>query len=118
MATSTTRTVTIASAGDIISGETFSATPNTSTPRLQDVVSLSSGNNTITVPSSGTAVPNALTIIPPASNGVQLTLKGVNGDTGIAIHLTDPTTIALGSAVTSLVISAASNISGLRFLWT
>lgn len=118
MATSTTRSTTIQTAGDIISGQTFSATPNPSTPRPEDVVSLSSGNNTITVPSSGTAVPIAVTILPPVSNAVALTLKGVNGDTGILLHLVDPTTIAIGSTVTSFVISAASNVAGVRLIWT
>ena len=51
------------------------------------VVSLSSGNNTITIPTGTTRVmvvgPNMTTPIPNPSYAGTLTLKGVNGDTGI-----------------------------------
>jgi hypothetical protein len=64
--------------------------------------------NTITVP-SGT--PTTCIIQPPSTNTLTTTLKGVSGDTGVAIHKTQPTFISLDPSVTSFVItlSAGSN---------
>lgn len=79
---------------------------------------LSSGNNSITVPSNAAAV----TIIPPRTNTgdneVTITLKGVNADTGFAIHPTDPTSIGLESTVTSFVLNVSDDLSGTRFIWS
>lgn len=118
MATSSTRVGTITFAGDVIGSIALTATPNTSTPRPEETVTLASGNNTITVPSSGTAVPNAVTIIPPSGNVVVLKVKGVAGDTGISIHLTDPTTIALATTVTTFVLNASTDVAGIRLIWS
>jgi len=117
MAVAATRSTTIVFSGDVVGTQTHDAADNTSSPGAVDVQTLASGANTITVPTGGT-VPTAVTIIPPASNAVQLTLKGVAGDTGIALHLTDPTVIALASSVVSFVINAASSCTGVRFIWS
>lgn len=45
----------------------------------------------ITVPASSTA----MLIIPPSTNVGAITLKGVTGDTGVKLHQTKPTCIAL-----------------------
>jgi hypothetical protein len=50
-------------------------------------------------------------ITPPTGNAVTLTLKGVNGDTGVAMHLTNATHLALASGVTSFVINAGGSVS-------
>lgn len=106
MSVTSGRSVTITFTGDIEYTQSFSAT-NVSTGSGQNqLVSLSSGNNTITVPSNAVAV----TIEMPSGNTVQVTLKGVNGDTGIALHLTDPTSIGL-NAVSSFVLNAASAVT-------
>ena len=47
-----------------------------------------------------------------------ITLKGVSGDTGVALHLTDPSTIALASSVTSFVLTTGGAITGVRLIWT
>lgn len=82
-----------------------------------EVKSLISGNNTITVPTGGTMV-SAVTIVPPVGNTVILTLKGVNGDTGIPLHLTGPSSLALPSTATSFVINASDVLTGLRLYWS
>jgi hypothetical protein len=77
-------------------------------------VNLTSGNNTINVPSGATG----LTIVMPTANTVQVTLKGVNGDTGIPLNLTDPSSIGILPTLTSLVLNAASALTGLRLIWS
>lgn len=50
-------------------------------------------NNSITLPNSGNCT--AAIIVPPVNNTVTLLLKGASGDTGLYIHKTMPTVIAL-----------------------
>ena len=54
----------------------------------------------------------------PDSRTASLTLKGVTGDTGVALHLTDPTTIALASSVTTFCLTAGGTVTGLRIYWS
>lgn len=116
MATTATRTTILEFTGDItLSPQQFSDVNNNSVGG-SDVQNLSSGNNTITVPTGGT-VACSVTIIPPPGNAVQITLKGIAGDTGIALHLTQTLTLSLASSVTSFVLNAASAVTGLRLIW-
>lgn len=117
MATTAQRSVTIQFTGDISAANTFAAANNGSSPGQIEIRSLASGANTITPPSGGTT-PRAVTIIPPAGNLNLITLKGIAGDTGVVLHLTDPTTIALNSPVTTFVLNAAAIIDGVRLVWT
>ena len=117
MAVTATRSTTVVFSGDVVGTQTHDAADNAASAGAVEVKTLASGANTITVPTGGT-VPTAVTIIPPASNAIQLTLKGIAGDTGIALHLTDPTVIALSSSVTTFVINAANTCTGVRFIWS
>ena len=58
--------------------------------QVQQIV-LQSGANTITVPS--TPAPSGCVIVLPATNTAVTTLKGVSGDTGIAIGKTTTTVL-------------------------
>lgn len=91
---------------------------NAASPAVIENQSLASGNNTITKPDDAVAV----TIKPPDSNigddEVTITLKGVNGDTGIAIHPTAPTSIGLDSTVTSFVLNASDDLDDVRLIWS
>lgn len=117
MSTTATRTITIGLSGDVVGTEAFSAAANAASPGgVQAPVTLSSGNNTITVPTGGTT-PTAVTIIPPVGNTNLITLKGINGDTGVPLHKTDPTSIALDSTCASFVLNAAAQIVGVRLVW-
>lgn len=70
---------------------------------------LATGNNTITNPGTQTRA----TLIPPVSNVTGWTLKGVAGDTGIALALSEPTVLSMISA-TGFVL----NNSGASFtIW-
>ncbi len=117
-----TRAVLIAFSRDIISRITLNALDNTVTPGIAaDMVTLTtanSGNNTIAVPSGTGIVVTGLTIVPPDDNTDVIILKGVAGDTGIPLHVTDPTSIGLNSTFASLVLHVAAQIDNVRLIWT
>jgi hypothetical protein len=117
MSVTATRVSTIVFTGDVSGTESASAASNTSSPGQIEIKTLASGANTITVPTAGT-VPAAVTIVPPSANTTSLTLKGVTGDTGVRIHNTDPTVIALDSSVTTFCLTAGASITGVRFIWS
>ena len=105
MSVTSDRTITIQFTGDVEFSQPFDAASSALGTGDNNVVSLSSGNNTITVPTNAVAV----TIIKPSDNTVQIIAKGVNGDTGIRLHLTDPDSISLGTSPV-LVLNAASSV--------
>lgn len=70
---------------------------------------LTSGYNSVTVPSGATGV----VIQPPFGNTVQLTLKGATGDTGIPMHKTNMHVQSLDSTATVVGITAATGTTGL-----
>ena len=119
MAVASQRTIAIVMTGDIAITTSVAAAQNTNAPGDVDVFSLAAGPNTISLPTGGTA-PLGATIIPPPGNTQALTLKGVAGDTGIAMHLTDPCSISFPVAAppASFVINAAGIVNGLRVIWT
>lgn len=113
------RSVTVNLTGDVISDKIFAAAGNAVSPGAITIQALSSGNNTITLPISTGVTVKAATIIPPADNVTAITLKGVAGDTGVAISKTDPTSIAFDTpAPVSFVLNAGAAIQGLRIVWT
>lgn len=117
MAVTSTRRVIVNFTGDfneqVDSGiPSANLSTNASSPGQTENKALSTGNNTITPPTGAVGV----TIILPSGNTVLLTLKGVNGDTGIVLHLTHPTSIGL-NGVGTFVISAASAIT-VRLVWS
>lgn len=107
------RQVIIQFSGDYDAAIEYEAS-NALSPGDIDIVTLASGNNTITVPSGATGV----TIKPPDDNEETITFKGVNGDTGVALHLTDATSIGLKSSVTSFVLNASATIEDVRLIWS
>lgn len=119
MSITATRTVTVGFSGDIAYGpQPFSALDNLVSPGQTDLTSFVSGANTITAPVVSGVVVTGLTIIPPAGNTTAMTMKGVSGDSGFPIHKTDPTSIGIDTGFTSLIISAASTITGVRVIWS
>ena len=102
MSVTSQRSIILGNSGDVEYSQTFSAADSSAGSGQNQLVSLASGNNTITVPDDAVAV----TIIPASDNEETLKIKGVNGDTGIQIHPTDPTSLGLDD-VTSFVINAS-----------
>jgi hypothetical protein len=72
-------------------------------------VDLSSGANTISVPTGTTLV----IIVPPTTNTQTLTLKGVTGDTGVQLKKTKPTILAWQTG-SSFVLTAGASIAGVE----
>lgn len=121
MAVTSTRVVTVTVIGDGLNGGgVFSAANNALAPGDVDIFTLPTGSTVIAFPTGGSAVQGA-TIIPPAGNTNTITVKGTTADTGVVIHRTDPTSIALdtnATTQTSLVITVSSTVTGLRVVWT
>lgn len=116
MPTTANWTATLTCTGDDTSVKTQVAAANVTSPSQDQFVNLASGANTLTAPVA--AAPTRLTIIPPAGNTVALTLKGVTGDTGVTIHKTDPTSVAVDPAIVSVCLTAANTVNGVRVLWS
>ncbi len=112
------RQIAINTTGDAIVNNIYEAAENLVAPNSVTIHELVAGANTITVPVATGVVVKAATIIPPADNDQTMILKGVTGDTGVGLHLTDPTSIGLAPTVLSFVITAGGTISGLRVVWT
>jgi pyruvate/oxaloacetate carboxyltransferase len=106
MSTTSDRFVQVQFTNDVEFSQPFSAQTNATSPGVNVLQALTTGANTVTVPSGSIAV----TIIKPAANTVALTLKGVAGDTGIALNLLDPDSISLAS-VSTFVLNAASAVT-------
>ena len=117
MAITSNRRIIVEFDDDVYARNRFDAAENTDSPGVANIVTLALGNNTITPPSGGTT-PKALTIVPPVGNTETITLKGVNGDTGVVLHVTDPTSIALNSSTNTLVLTASAEIIGVQLIWS
>lgn len=112
MSVTSNRSTVITWTGDVEYTQEFEAAVNASGSGKNDLTNLSSGNNTITCPTSAKAV----TIVPPVGNTVVLKLKGVAGDTGVSLSLTDPGSYPITD--TTFVLNAASALTGLRLIWS
>jgi hypothetical protein len=71
------------------------------------------GDNTLDVPLDAVA----LTLVPPASNAAVLTLKGSSGDTGIVLHATHPSSIAI-DPLAPIILNVDIDVEGVRLIWT
>ena len=102
--------------GDVGGGKTigpFSIAP--ATPIVDTThVTLSSGANTITVPTTA----NGVVIVPPTNNAQTLTLKGVTGDTGVAISKINPTLLPFDtSPPANFCLTAGGTVTNCEFQW-
>lgn len=115
MSVNATRVIGIGFTGDVNAPNlTYSAADNAASPGMVQNIALISGANIITPP-AGT---KAVTIIPPTANTSVLRLKGISGDTGIVLHLTDPSSISLDISLTSTFCITASLAVTVRFVWS
>ena len=113
MSVTSTRYISITFEGDVTGTQRETAASNAASAGAITYQSLTTGNNTIAQPAGGLT---AVTIVPDSTNTFDLILKGDNADTGIPLHHTDPSSIALGSSPT-IVINAAGSV-GVRFIWS
>ena len=122
MAATGKRTITLSFYGDLGGAspglvQPIVAADNNASPAQVQIVTLAIGDNTITVPASGTTA-KACTIVKPAANEVAIKLKGNAGDTGVRLHDTDPDTISLNAAQTTFILNVAAEVVGVRLWWT
>jgi hypothetical protein len=118
MSVTSSRTVQVQFSGDITGNIIQSALDNAVAFGKEDLVTLAIGANTISPPVVAGLVITGLTIIPPAANVNLITLKGITGDTGVPLHKTDPTSIALDPTFVSLILTVTVQVSGVRLIWT
>lgn len=115
MSVTSKRVIGISFSGDLDApGLTYEAADNATSPGIINRITLTIGANTITVPTGFKAV----TIVPPAANTSLITLKGVTGDTGVPLHLTDPSSIGLDSTESTFVLNAAAEITNVQLIWS
>ena len=74
---------------------------------------LTSGDNTITVPSGAVEV----LIVPPAASVVVKKLKGIGGDTGVTISPSQPMMLSLPAGATTFILNAGSTET-VTLVWT
>lgn len=125
MAVTSFRQSVVTFTGDVTEQDVRSViAANGTAPGLITISNLVPGNNTITLPTiAGLGFNcNSVTIIPPVGNTDILTLKGVNGDTGIPLHKTDPTIIALDPTTfttgsTFVISNAGAGTKAVRMIW-
>lgn len=116
MSTTAKRKTTITFSGDVAGTQEIEAADNTASAGSVQIVNLSSGANTITVPTGGT-VPTCCTITKPSDNTTSITFKGVTGDTGVRLHNTDPDSISIHSSVTTFCLTAGAAMI-VRIFWS
>lgn len=73
-------------------------------------INLASGANVISIAPGATAA----VILMPSTNSLLVTLKGVSGDTGIAINRSTWTVISFDPTATSFVLTAAGVVNGVE----
>lgn len=113
MAVTSNRIARISFSGDVNAPDlTYAAAQNTASPGMVETKALANGFNSIAVPTGSKSV----TIIPPSGNTTTLTLKGVTGDTGIGLHLTDPTSIGLATGQATVGITTNGAVT-VRLVW-
>ena len=119
MAVTSNATYTVTLTGDITLQDNFAHAQNANSPGQVEVIDLASGFNSITVPQvASTGVATGCLIIPPSANTTNITLKGVTGDTGIQLHDSNPTFLAIDPTQATIGLTAASAISAVRFIFT
>ena len=116
MSVNSVRTISVQNTGDVAGVQTVQSS-NASAPGVIQLTSLASGDNTITVPTGG-STPQAATVVFPSNNAVLVKLKGAGGDTGVKLHATAPTSIALDATQTTFILNAASAVTGVRIIWS
>ena len=118
MSTHCTRSTTLTYTGDLTLTQVIEALENPASPGVVELRNLAVGDNTITVPVATSTVCVAVTIEPPDSNVNQILLKALPGDTGLALHVTQPMTLSIAPSQTSFVLTVETEIPGVRFFWS
>lgn len=118
MTISAVRTASISySGGDTTAGTGIStSSTNADAPMAgAQLVNLSSGFNTVTLPTGHTIY--GVDITPPSGNTTTLTLKGITGDTGVPLHLTKTTSVAFAAGTTTFGLTTGGAMAVSLSYW-
>lgn len=118
MSVTSSRTVQIQFNGDYTADLIYSALDNPTSIASINWIDLAVGNNAVTAPIITGFNVTGLTIIPPAGNTVVLELKGITTDSGLPLHVTDPTSLALDTSFLGLVLFVTVAVVGVKLIWT
>lgn len=118
MSVTANRSVRLQFTGDVTWSEDFTASVNSVANAQSEVKSLSAGFNAFTIPTGGSSVPSAVTVVPATTNTIGMILKGVTGDTGIGLHINSPSCIALATTATTFGITAATTGAIVRLIYS
>ncbi len=113
MSVTSSRSIVLGFTSAVEYTQEFSAAASTTSSGQNQLVSVTTAL-TVTVPSNSVAV----TIIPPTANTTALTVKGVSGDTGVGLHLTDPSSIGLSTTQSTFILAAATTTAGVRLIFS
>ncbi|MEM2990146.1 MAG: hypothetical protein QXQ02_03075 [Halobacteria archaeon] len=97
--------------GVVVEGSPRFVNPNAY--RRVDIMNLNAGDNTISIPSWA----GIMNIIFPASNTVNIVLKGAASDTGISVHPAGELTMILKNPPASFILNASGSITGVQIRW-
>lgn len=87
-------------------------------PCLNQLVSLTTGDNEITVPDVDDFTVHGVAIVPPAANVVEPILKGVAADTGITLSASFVSVFQFGATLpASIWFEVDDDLTGLRLVW-
>ena len=104
--------------GDEESELIFNSGSLADSPCMNELKTLTTGNNTITLPVVTDFTVHGVVILPPSGNTIQPTVKGVNGDTGFIISESKASVIQFGATVpVSFVLNVSAGIDGIRLVW-
>lgn len=96
----------------------YNSGPLVDSMRIQDLVTLLTGDNTLTVPVIVGFVVHGVAIIPPNANVVEPILKGDIGDIGLLLSASQVSVIHFGAVVpASIILVVGADIDGLRLVW-
>lgn len=107
MSKQVTTTVTVSCSGDGINSTTQEQVVNANGVNAGPFpLALTSGFNNVAIPTGAVG----FSVIPPSNSAVAKTLKGVTGDTGVSISMTNPTgPIYFNTALANVGITVGSN---------
>ncbi len=118
MATEAVVTNYINFSGDFVAENIYASGNLDDSPAMSQVVSLSSGNNVVSVPAVDGFTVHGVAIIPPNPNTEEVTVKGTNADTGITLAAGQASIIQFGTTPPeSIVLAASTTVDGFRLVW-
>jgi hypothetical protein len=116
MSVTSSRIIGIGFTGDVDAPNlAYSAEVNVNSPGEIDNITLTNGTTSLAVPSNA----KCITIVPPPDNIHRIILKGASGDTGLALQLVDPSSIAIYPTTSpNVLLTATTTAAIVRVIWS